>query len=99
MRFLFLAATAALALAGCASGPGPYYTAENPYNPYTPSYGYEAAPQCNGAGVLGALGGAAAGGLIGNQIGHGTGKSLATGAGVLAGGAGGYAAGRSLEGC
>jgi outer membrane lipoprotein SlyB len=98
MRFLFLAA-AALALGACASEPSPYYTAENPYNPYTPSYSYDSAPQFNGAGVVGALGGAAAGGLVGNQFGHGTGKGVATGAGVLAGGSGGYPAGRSLEGC
>jgi hypothetical protein len=49
--------------------------------------------------LIGTVVGAAAGGLIGNQIGHGSGKSVATGLGVVGGGlAGGYV-GRSMEGC
>ncbi|MER2520708.1 MAG: RT0821/Lpp0805 family surface protein [Bdellovibrionales bacterium] len=39
-----------------------------------------------GGESLGTLGGAAAGGLIGSQIGHGSGKAAATLAGVLLGG-------------
>lgn len=37
-------------------------------------------------GAVGILAGAAAGGLLGNQIGHGTGRTLATVAGAAAGG-------------
>ena len=63
-------------------------------------YGSSTPPACSGAGgVVGGLAGAAGGGLLGNQIGHGTGKEVATGVGVVGGGAAGYAAGRSLSGC
>jgi surface antigen len=47
--------------------------------------------------TVGTLGGAAAGGLIGNQIGHGTGKVAATLAGVLIGGAVGNLAGGAID--
>ena len=49
--------------------------------------------------IIGSVGGAAAGGLIGNQFGGGAGKGLMTGLGVVGGAlAGGYV-GRSVEGC
>jgi surface antigen len=47
--------------------------------------------------TVGTLGGAAAGGLIGNQIGHGTGKVAATLAGVLIGGFAGNMAGGAID--
>lgn len=46
---------------------------------------------------IGTLGGAAAGGLIGSQFGHGNGKLAATGAGVLLGGLIGNNVGTSLD--
>ncbi len=45
------------------------------------------------AGAVGTLGGAAAGGLLGNQFGHGSGKTAMTVAGVI----GGAFAGRAVE--
>jgi len=69
-------------------------------------HSYPASARCGGGpfstspgNIVGTVVGAAAGGLIGSQIGHGSGKSVATGIGVVGGGlAGGYV-GRSMEGC
>ena len=47
--------------------------------------------------VVGTLGGAALGGLIGNQFGKGTGKALATTGGVLVGGLIGNQIGKSMD--
>lgn len=47
--------------------------------------------------TIGALGGAAAGGLLGSQIGSGTGQLVATGAGVLVGALIGGSIGRGLD--
>jgi surface antigen len=47
--------------------------------------------------TVGTLGGAAAGGLIGNQIGHGAGKTAATLAGVLIGGFAGNMMGGAID--
>lgn len=47
--------------------------------------------------TVGALGGAAAGGLLGSQIGSGTGQLAATAIGVLAGGLIGSEIGKSLD--
>jgi surface antigen len=47
--------------------------------------------------VVGTLGGAAVGGLIGNQFGKGTGKALATTGGVLIGGLIGNQIGKSMD--
>jgi surface antigen len=47
--------------------------------------------------VVGSLLGAAAGGLLGSQFGHGSGKSIMTIAGVLGGALAGGAIGRSME--
>ena len=47
--------------------------------------------------TVGTLAGAAAGGLIGNQFGHGSGKDAATVAGVVAGGLLGNQAGESMD--
>ncbi len=47
--------------------------------------------------TIGALGGAAAGGLLGAQIGHGKGQLAATAAGVLIGALIGSEIGRSMD--
>jgi surface antigen len=47
--------------------------------------------------VVGTLGGAALGGLIGNQFGKGTGRALATTGGVLVGGLVGNQIGKSMD--
>ncbi|HVO16632.1 MAG TPA: RT0821/Lpp0805 family surface protein [Alphaproteobacteria bacterium] len=47
--------------------------------------------------VVGTLGGAAIGGLIGNQFGKGTGRALATTGGVLVGGLIGNQIGKSMD--
>ncbi len=43
-------------------------------------------PPCDDKNIVGTVGGAAAGGLVGSQIGHGTGKTVAVIGGVLGGG-------------
>jgi surface antigen len=53
--------------------------------------------QAGGGEILGTLAGAALGGLIGSQIGDGTGNKVAIGAGVLAGGFLGNRIGESLD--
>jgi outer membrane lipoprotein SlyB len=101
-RITFLAATAALGLAACTtppyqdpSYPGGQYPATSQY-PTSPQgqyarYGYveavEVVPteQRSGPGI-GAIGGAIAGGVLGNQVGHGTGRAAATVGGAVAGG-------------
>ena len=47
--------------------------------------------------VVGGVGGAAAGGLLGSQFGHGSGKLAMTGLGVLVGALAGSAIGQSLD--
>jgi surface antigen len=57
-------------------------------------------PGVGGSGpksIVGGLGGAAAGGLLGSQFGHGGGKLAMTGLGVLAGALAGGAAGAALD--
>src|SRR5579872_6449124 len=49
--------------------------------------------------VIGSLGGAAAGGLVGNQFGSGAGKGIMTGLGVVGGALTGGYVGRQVEGC
>jgi outer membrane lipoprotein SlyB len=55
--------------------------------------GIQEVRQTGQAGMVGTLGGAAAGGLLGNQFGHGKGKTAMTVVGVL----GGALAGREVE--
>ena len=83
----------------------PYPAQPAPYG-YQPGYGYqsgyvaeEPAPgyACGSGTAVGALGGAAAGGLIGSQFGHGSGKAGATIAGVAGGALLGGAAGNSYD--
>lgn len=93
-------AAALLGLAGCVSAPYspdtgysqgyPAYYYQQPGYYYSPG-GYVAerpAPgyACGSGTAVGALGGAAAGGLVGSQFGHGSGSAAAT-VGGLAGGA------------
>ncbi|MCH8262713.1 MAG: glycine zipper 2TM domain-containing protein, partial [Proteobacteria bacterium] len=53
--------------------------------------------QTGGGEIVGTLLGAALGGLVGSQFGGGTGKKVAIGAGVLAGGFLGNKVGKSLD--
>ena len=99
---VFVAALAALALSGCATdpygtaypGPGTTYPPTYPTYP-TPEiarYGYVEAvdtlsgePVRQGPGV-GAIGGAIAGGVLGHQVGSGSGNTAATIGGAVIGG-------------
>jgi outer membrane lipoprotein SlyB len=91
-----LVATAAIALASCAT-PSDSYRTTYPTSPTYPMqdiarYGYvesiEAVPGESRSGTpgIGAIGGAVAGGVLGNQIGHGTGRAAATVGGAVIGG-------------
>ena len=75
------------------SGPAPAYYSEPGYVAEAPA----PAHVCGSGTAVGALGGAAAGGLIGSQFGHGSGKAGATIAGVGAGALLGGAAGNSYD--
>ena len=104
-RSLFVAATAAIALAGCAAdpyqtsypGPGTTYPSYPTYpTPDVVRYGYvesidtmtaERAPQGPG---IGAIGGAIAGGVLGHQVGSGSGNTAATSGGAVIGGVVGH---------
>ena len=92
-------AAAALGLAACtteprhdAQYPGSYPSAQYPAQPdYVARYGYvesvEVVPGDSRSGPgIGAIGGAIAGGVLGNQVGHGTGRAAATIGGAVAGG-------------
>jgi outer membrane lipoprotein SlyB len=92
----YFAAAAAFGLAACTTpyGPQAQYPAYPNSNAQVASYGYgyvesiEAVPveQRSTAPGIGAIGGAIAGGVLGNQIGHGTGRAAATVGGAVAGG-------------
>jgi len=84
MRKLIMVATMSFALAACQQ-PGPYGTG--------PAPGEIGMNKTTG----GALVGAAAGGLLGNQFGSGAGKGAATAIGVIAGGLLGSQVGKSLD--
>lgn len=78
--------------------PAPVYAAPPPaaYAPPPPP------PACSGlqtSEVMGALAGAAGGGLVGSKFGKGSGKLATTGMGVAAGALVGDRVGRSLGGC
>jgi hypothetical protein len=67
---------------------------------YSPGYVAEApapAYACGSGTAVGTLGGAAAGGLIGSQFGHGSGKAGATIAGIAGGALLGGAAGNNYD--
>ncbi|HEX3970985.1 MAG TPA: glycine zipper 2TM domain-containing protein [Stellaceae bacterium] len=98
---ILIAGAALLGLAGCVSAPyspdtgysqgypaqtyyyqAPgYYYSPGGYVAEAPAPGYA----CGSGTAVGALGGAAAGGLIGSQFGHGSGNAAATIGGVAAG--------------
>jgi outer membrane lipoprotein SlyB len=97
-----LLAAAALGIAGCTTPPAQNTGYPNPSYPNasypaapdyrTSGYGYVEAvevvagePRSSGPGI-GALGGAIAGGVLGNQVGHGSGRTAATVGGAIAGG-------------
>ena len=104
-------ASALLGLGGCVAAPyspdtgysqgyPAYYSSPAPVYYSEPGYVAEApapAHVCGSGTAVGALGGAAAGGLIGSQFGHGSGKAGATIAGVGAGALLGGAAGNSYD--
>lgn len=99
MKSILLASMAALALAGCVADP--YYdTAYDPYYGAPPPgpYAYAPPPPPRGANTaLGTVGGAVAGGLIGSQIGQGSGNLAATVGGAVLGGLVGGTIGRDLD--
>ena len=89
MRHALIATTLALSLAGCAVQDG-----------YGGGYGESYGGGYGGYGTkqtVGGIGGAAAGGLLGSQFGHGGGKLAMTGLGVLAGALLGSSVGASLD--
>lgn len=77
-----------------------YYSAPGYYAPYSGGYVAESpAPgyACGSGTAVGALGGAAAGGLIGSQFGHGSGHTAATVGGVAGGALLGGAIGNNYD--
>ena len=95
-----LVATVAIGLASCAAPNDPYRTTY-PTSPTYPTqevvrYGYVESiesvagePRREGPGI-GAIGGAVAGGVLGSQVGHGTGRAAATVGGAVIGGVVGH---------
>ena len=73
-----------LALVGCANEPITVLRTEHG------KIINEQTEQVEDTSALATIGGAAAGGILGNQVGGGTGKTLATVAGAIAGGAAGH---------
>jgi outer membrane lipoprotein SlyB len=99
-----IAAAVVVGLAGCASTDDPYrttYPTGQSYPAYPAQevarYGYVESIEMvggeqrrdNGLGV-GAVGGAIAGGVLGSQVGHGTGRAAATVGGAVIGGVVGH---------
>ncbi len=103
MKRLIVMAFAGMALVGCANTDpysGDVYSSDQAKEVQSVTYGtlISARPVKIQAGennsVIGSLGGAVLGGIVGNTVGGGTGKVLATAAGALAGGV----AGNAIEG-
>ncbi|WP_447555742.1 glycine zipper 2TM domain-containing protein [Vreelandella sp. EE22] len=102
-RLLPVAALSLLTLAGCANTSpysGDVYRGNQAQTGQSVSYGTIVAVRpvqiqadSRAGGLLGTGGGAVVGGLLGNQVGGGTGRQLATVAGAL----GGSVAGSSIE--
>ena len=98
---IIVASLVVLALAGTAVGSS-YFTRSAMEEPHAPPPAQQAQalrpaaaarpqvaaaqPPCNDHNAVGTVGGAVAGGLLGNQFGKGTGKTVATVGGVAAGG-------------
>ena len=97
-----LAAAAAVGLAGCATPNDPYQTTYpgGPTSPAYPSqdvarYGYvesveTVTPERRAGPGIGAIGGAVAGGVLGHQVGSGSGNTAATIGGAVIGGVVGH---------
>ena len=98
MRKILLVALLALA-AGCASGPSDYSASEARVV-QTVAYGtvesVRAVRITEDRPILGTVTGAALGGLLGNQIGHGGGRAAATVIGAVGGGIAGNAVERHV---
>ncbi|WP_258305651.1 outer membrane lipoprotein, partial [Pectobacterium parmentieri] len=106
MKRLLVVTLAGITLAGCANTStlsGDVYSASEAKQVQTVTYGtivsmrpvqIQAGEDSN---VIGALGGAVLGGFLGNTIGGGSGRSLATAAGGGGGGGGGGKAGGGGE--
>jgi outer membrane lipoprotein SlyB len=77
-------------------------TAPRPADPQSVRYGYVEAVEDVNAGSsgpgLGAIGGAIAGGVLGNQIGHGSGRAAATVGGAVLGGVAGHKVEEAIRG-
>jgi outer membrane lipoprotein SlyB len=88
---------------GYSQGYAPAYYYQQPGYDYSPGGYVAAAPApapgyaCGSGTVVGALGGAAAGGLIGAQFGHGSGNTAATIGGVAGGALLGGSVGNSYD--
>ncbi|WP_075181702.1 glycine zipper 2TM domain-containing protein [Pantoea sp. 1.19] len=102
-RRVFIVALAGLTLAGCTNTDtlsGDVYSASEAKQVQTVSYGTVVSVRPvkiqagNDSNVIGAIGGAVLGGFLGNTIGGGAGRSLATAGGAILGGV----AGQGVEG-
>ncbi|CAI1507342.1 Outer membrane lipoprotein slyB precursor [Serratia ficaria] len=97
IKRLLVVAIAAVTLAGCSndSMSGDVYSASQAKQVQTVRYGTLVSVRPvkiqgeGGSNMIGTIGGAVLGGLLGNTIGGGTGRSLATAAGAVAGGVAG----------
>ncbi len=98
-RFLPILAIGALTLAGCANT-APYggnvYTGSQAGSSQTVTFGtieavrvVQIQADSRAGGIIGTGGGAVIGGLLGRQVGGGSGRDLATAAGVIGGAVGG----------
>ncbi len=88
------------------SYPGPYpaggSAAQRAPDDRAVRYGYVEAVESLGSGAtspgIGAIGGAVVGGILGNQVGHGTGRAAATVGGAVIGGVAGHKAEEAIRG-
>ncbi|GAA3603335.1 glycine zipper 2TM domain-containing protein [Gibbsiella quercinecans] len=101
IKRLIVVAIAAVTLAGCAneSMSGDVYSSSQAKQIQTVTYGTLVSVRPvkiqgdESSNTIGAVGGAVLGGLLGNTIGGGTGRTLATAAGAVAGGVAGNSVG------
>lgn len=101
IKRLLVVAVAAVTLAGCAneSMSGDVYSSSQAKQVQNVTYGTLVSVRPvkieggEGSNALGMIGGAVIGGLLGNTVGGGTGRTLATAAGAIAGGAAGNSIG------
>ncbi|AVU35254.1 glycine zipper 2TM domain-containing protein [Serratia marcescens] len=101
IKRLLVVAVAAVTLAGCAneSMSGDVYSSSQAKQVQNVTYGTLVSVRPvkiqggEGSNALGMIGGAVIGGLLGNTVGGGTGRTLATAVGAIAGGAAGNSIG------